>query len=358
MKKLGVAIVGATGAIGQQFIRFVSKNPQFNIECLTASDNSVGKKYSDSAQWYAEFGGEGMPEVVKDIVITKTSVQEIKKTGNIDIIFSALPTEESKILEPQFAKEGMIVVTKSSAFRLDEYVPLLIPEVNPEHLEIIEHQKKAKNWEGAIVADPNCTTTGFALTLKPIYDSFGIKNIFVVTMQATSGAGYRNLSPVAINDNLLPFIKGEEEKTEKETLKVLGKYESAKVAPANITISASCNRVNVDYGHMEDVFLETQKPCEPEDVKKIMKDFVGLPQKLKLPSAPKHPIHVREEEDRPQPKLDVNTENGMSVVVGRVRKCDIFKNGIKYTLLVHNTVRGGAGMAVLNAELLVSQGYA
>ncbi|MBE3115788.1 aspartate-semialdehyde dehydrogenase, partial [Candidatus Bathyarchaeota archaeon] len=187
MKKIGVAIAGATGAIGQQFIRFVDKNPQFNIECLTASDNSVGKKYSEQAIWYAEFGVD-MPETVKDMIITKNSVQEIKKTGDIDIVFSALPTEEAELLEPKFAQEGMVVVTKSSPFRMDECVPLLIPEVNPEHLAIIEHQKKVKNWKGAIVADPNCTTTGFAMTLKPIYDNFGIKNVFVVTMQATSGA--------------------------------------------------------------------------------------------------------------------------------------------------------------------------
>lgn len=355
MKK-GVAILGATGAVGQQFARFLCDSPKFEIECLTASPRSTGKRYSEVAKWHAEFSPKGMPEKVRDMIVQETSVESINQADNIDLVFSALPYEESLKVEPQLAKEGKIVVSKAGAFRMDPHVPLIIPEVNPDHLDLLEVQRKVKDWKGGIIADPNCTTTGLVMTLKPILDSFGIKRVLVVTMQATTGAGYLGLSPSAINDNVIPYIKGEEEKTQSETLKIFGKFDGEKIRNTDIAISASCNRVNVDYGHMEDVFLETERPCETEDIKRVMREFKGFPQELGLPSAPEHPLIVREEPDRPQPKFDVNEENGMSVVVGKIRKGPVFENGIKYTLLVHNTVRGGAGMAVLNAELLVAKG--
>lgn len=357
--KRGVAILGATGAVGQQFVRFLYDNPKFEIECLTASLRSAGKRYSEAANWHAEFSPRGMPEKVRDVIIRETSVESINQAGNVDLVFSALPVEQSLKVVPQLARDGKIVISKSSAFRMDPDVPLIIPEVNPDHLDLLEVQRKVKNWEGGIVADPNCTTTGLVMTLKPILDSFGIKRALVATMQATTGAGYlsNELSPSAINDNVIPYIKGEEEKTQSETLKILGKFDGEKIRNADIAMSASCSRVNVDYGHMEDVFLETVEPCEPEEIKRVMREFKGLPQELGLPSAPEHPIVVREEPNRPQPKFDVNEANGMSVVVGKIRKDPVFENGIKYTLLVHNTVRGGAGMAVLNAELLVAKGF-
>lgn len=358
MKK-GVAILGATGAVGQQFVRFLCDNLKFEIECLTASPRSVGKRYSEAAQWHAEFSSKGMPEKVRGIIVQETSVESINRADNIDLVFSALPYEQSKEIEPKLAKEGKIVISKSSAYRMDPLVPLIIPEVNPNHIDLLKVQRKVRGWEGGIVADPNCTTTGLVMTLKPILDSFGIKRVLVATMQATTGAGFINteLSPSAITDNVIPYINDEEEKTQGETLKILGKFDGEKIRNADIAISASCSRVNVDYGHMEDIFLETERPCEPEDIKGVMREFKGQPQELGLPSAPEHPIVVREEPNRPQPKFDVNEGNGMSVVVGKIRKDPVFKNGIKYTLLVHNTVRGGAGMAVLNAELLAAKGF-
>ena len=331
------------------------KHPLFEIVCLTASQKSVGKRYSEATKWYPNFLGKGIPEEVGNMTVVDTNLNAIEK-ANVEIAFSALPADISKETEPEFARAGITIVSKSNVFRLDPHVPLLVPEINPNHLELLKVQKKAKNWRGCIVADPNCTTTGLVLSLKPILDFAGIKRVFVATMQAVSGAGYLGVSPIAINGNVLPYIHGEEEKTQNETLKILGRFEGDKVEPLNIKVSSICNRVNVDYGHIEDVFIETEKPCAPEEVKEVLRKFRGAPQELNLHSAPEHPIVVRDEEDRPQPKLDVNEGKGMSVVVGRVRRDPAFENGVKYTLLVHNTVRGGAGMAVLNAELLARKG--
>lgn len=358
MKK-GVAILGATGAVGQQFVRFLCDNPKFEIECLTASLKSVGKRYSEVAKWYAEFSPRGMPQNVRDMIVQETSVESINQADNIDLVFSALPDEQSKEIEPQLAREGKIVISKSSAFRMDPLVPLIISEVNPDHLDLLEVQRKNKGWKGGIVADPNCTTSGLVLSLKPILDSVGIKRVLVATWQATSGAGYLGLSPVAIHENIIPFIEGEERKTETEPLKILGKFDGSEIQNAEFKTSAICNRAYWEYGHLEHVFIETKESCDPEHIKDIMKKFKGEPQELELHSAPKQPIIVVEGVDRPQPKLDVNAGEppGMSVVIGRVGTIGVFENGIKYTLLVHNTVRGGAGMAVLNAELLAAKGF-
>lgn len=352
MKKVGVAIFGATGTIGQQFVRFLSGNPLLEIRVLTASKGKIGKRYSDSTNWYADT--EGIPESIGEMRLSETSVASVKEAGGVDIVFSALPSDVSKPLEMQSAKEGFTVISKANSFRSDPLVPLLVPEVNPEHLEIIPVQQQKYGLTGSIISDPNCTTTGLVLGFKPILDNVGLKKMVVTTMQAMSGAGYLGgLSPIAIMDNVLPFIEGEEPKLVNETKKIFGKFESGAIKHADMELYSSCIRVPVDNGHMEDVYFETEKDCGVDDLKRFMKRFRAEPQELGLPHAPEAPIVVREEQDRPQPKLDVNANKGMSVVVGRIREQG---HGFRLMLLVHNTIRGGAGMAVLNAELLAKKG--
>ncbi|MGI0090433.1 MAG: aspartate-semialdehyde dehydrogenase [Nitrososphaerales archaeon] len=357
MKKTGVAVFGATGAIGQQFVRFLANNPALDIRIITASRDKIGKRYSDCTSWYADMSGSGseIPDSVANMRLSETSVAAVKEVGGVNIVFSALPSEVSKDLESQSAEAGLWVISKASSFRRDPLVPLLVPEVNPSHLKILQVQRRIKKFSsnGAIISDPNCTTTGLVLALKPILDNVGIKKVIVTSLQAMSGAGYMGLSPVSITDNVLPFIVGEETKLRDETAKIFGKFHNDEIINATFPLYSSCVRVPVDYGHMEDVYFETEKECGVDDLKRFMKRFRGEPQELGLPSAPDSPIVVREEENRPQPKLDVNTNHGMSVVVGRVREQG---EGFRMMLLVHNTVRGGAGMAVLNAEYLAKKG--
>lgn len=357
MPKVGAAIFGATGSLGQQFVRFLDRNPLLEVKLIGASKEKAGKCYSDfSSQWYADT--EGTPSYIAEMRLSECSVSALKEAEGIDIVFSALPSGISKPLELECAKEGFMVISKANSYRMDPLVPLLVPEVNPDHLRILPIQRQAKNLKGsgAIISDPNCTTTGLVIALKPILDNVGLKNVVVTTMQAMSGAGYLGgLSPIAIMDNVLPFIEGEEPKLENETRKIVGRYANGMITNAEFQIFSSCTRVPVDNGHMEDVYFETERDCDSEDLKRFMKRFRGEPQELELPSAPQTPIVVREEIDRPQPKIDLNTNNGMSVIVGRVRRQG---RGFRMMLLVHNTVRGGAGMAVLNAEYLVKKGIA
>ncbi len=353
MKKVGVAIFGATGSIGQQFVRFLDNNPMLDVRAITASKDKIGKRYSDfGSHWLADT--KGVPDYIKDMPLSESSVKSLKEIGGIDIVFSALPTEIDRPLELECAQEGYTVISKASSYRDDPLVPLLVPEVNPEHLGLLPLQRKMKHLhnDGAIISDPNCTTTGLVLALKPILDNVGLKNVVVTTLQAMSGAGYMGVSPMAIMDNVLPFIGGEEPKMEREAPKIFGKYHNGIIEQTTFPIHASCIRVPVDNGHIEDVYFETEKECGVEDLKRFMRRFRGEPQELNLPWAPDKPIVVKEEIDRPQPKLDVNEGNGMSIVVGRVREQG---DGFRMTILVHNTIRGGAGMAVLNAELLVKK---
>jgi aspartate-semialdehyde dehydrogenase len=234
---------------------------------------------------------------------------------------------------------------------MEEDIPLLIPEINPEHLDMIEVQKERRGWEGCIITNPTCSTIMGILSLKPIYDKFGIEKTFITTMQALSGAGYAGVPSMGITDNLIPFIKGEEEKVESEGMKILGRFNGEEIIPADIKISASCNRVAVLDGHTEAIFVETKKESSAEEVKKAMKNFKALPQEFRLPTAPKTPIIVREEMDRPQPRLDRLVQKGMAITVGRVREDPILD--FKYIAMGHNTIRGAAGASVLNAELLV-----
>ncbi len=349
MDKIRVAILGATGLVGQVFIDILSNHPWFEIVELMASKESAGKKYKDVAKWSLN---KEIPEDVRDMIVKNTDPRELK--GDVDLIFSALPSSVAKELEPKFA-EKFKVISKASAYRLEEDVPLLIPEINPEHLELIEIQQRRRKWEGFLITDPNCTTCIFLLSLKPIYDSFGVESIIATSMQAISGAGYEGLYAMQIHDNLIPYIKGEEEKLKNETLKILGKIENGKIMKPDIKISATCTRVPVIHGHTISVSLKLKRKADIEEVISVLKNFKGLPQELNLPSAPEKPVIVREEIDRPQPRLDRDAYKGMAVTVGRIRKDEVLD--IKYIVTGHNLVRGAAGASVLDAELLYKKGY-
>jgi aspartate-semialdehyde dehydrogenase len=341
--KTKVAVLGATGMVGQRFIQPLVDHPFFELSALAASGRSTGKKYRDATKWVLD---ENMPEEVADIVVVECEPKDV----DAEIVFSALPKSIAKDVEPRFAEAGAIVASNASAHRMDEDVPLLIPEVNPGHLDLIKIQKEKRGWDGCIVTNPNCSSIMAILSLKPLYDAFGIEHAFVATMQAISGAGYMGVQSMAILDNVIPFIGGEEDKVETEGQKLLGKFDGEKIEFADFTISAACNRVHVLDGHTESIFVKTREPCTPEDVKRVMRDFKSLPQELNLPTAPQNPIIVREEPDRPQPRLDRMAQGGMSVSVGRIREDPIFD--VKYTVMGHNTIRGAAGASILNAELI------
>lgn len=332
--------------VGQRFIQLLVDHPFFELVDLCASERSAGKSYGEAAKWVLD---AQIPEEVADIEVKNIEPKNV----DADIVFSALPKAVAKDVEPRFAEAGFIVASNASAYRMEEDIPLLIPEVNPEHLDLIEVQKRNRGWDGAIITNPNCTTIMGVLPLKPIYDNFGLKRVFITSMQALSGAGYAGVVSMAILDNVIPFIKGEEEKVESEGLKILGKLEGDKIRPANFNVSASCNRVNVLDGHTESIFIEVEEKCDVEEIKEALKNFRGLPQELGLPTAPENPIIVREEEDRPQPRLDRAVQKGMSVTVGRIREDPILD--FKFTSMGHNTIRGAAGASVLNAELLIKK---
>lgn len=353
MDKLRTALLGATGMVGQRFVKLLENHEMFELSVLAASSASAGKKYRDAAHWCIE---GGVPEEIGEMPVVRADLEDVKKEGSIDLVFSALPSEVARAVEAEFAKAGFPVVSDASAYRMEEDVPILIPEVNPEHLELVKKQAK-RGWKSFILTNPNCTSNVLILTLKPLQDNFGIKRVMVSTMQSLSGAGWLGVPSMAILDNILPYIKNEEEKVEREALKIMGKFDGSKIIPADFKISASCHRVNVLEGHTEAVFIELGSTADINQVIKAMKDFRGRPQELNLPTAPKNPIIVRAEPDRPQPRLDRYAGNGMSVVVGRIRVDPVFGNGIKYVLVGHNTIRGAAGNAVLSAELAVKEGY-
>ena len=344
VNKRKAVVLGATGMMGQKFVQLLAHHPWFEVSAVAASDKSVGKTYASSLGTRLE---ASLPEEVGDLVLTEPRPQAIEDP---DIAFSALPTEVAGPIEENFAKAGMPVFSNASSHRMDAYVPLLNPEVNSDHASIVEEQKRRMKTDGFIVANPNCTTAILTLSLKPLYDKFGLETVVVSSMQAVSGAGYPGVASLDIMQNVIPYIKHEEEKVEHETNKILGT--SSK--PATITVSATCNRVPTLNGHMESVFAKTRSLAQPDDVINGMTQFTSTPQQLKLPSAPEHPIVVRKEEDRPQTRLDVDEGNGMTVSVGRVRR-DPALDGVKYMVLGHNLVRGGAGCSILNAELLVAK---
>ena len=343
-----VAILGATGAVGQRFIELLQGHPWFDIAVLAASERSAGKKFREACKWRLE---SEMPKGIGEMPVVNTALKEVKEAGDIDFVFSALPGNIAGPVETEFAADYP-VVSKASAHRMEADVPLLIPEVNPGHLGLIPIQKKNRGWNGFISTDPNCSTIQLAITLKAL-TGFGVKRLIVSTMQALSGAGYPGVPSLDIVDNVVPYISGEEEKMESETRKLLGTFDGKQVQPADMTISASCNRVDVKDGHLEAVFVELEQKPSIDEIKKAFRNFAGEPQKLKLPTAPERPIIVREEVDRPQPRFDRDAGKGMSIVVGRVRSDSIMT--AKYLCLGHNTIRGAAGAGILSAELMAAR---
>ena len=342
MTKIPVGILGATGNVGQRFVQLLDGHPWFEVKYLCASEKSYGQRYGDIVNWKVS------PKIPERVANMKLRL--CKPDFNVRVVFSALDSLVAGPIEEDFAKNGYIVISNSKNHRMDKDVPLLIPEVNPEHLDLIQVQRKRLGGKGFIVTNPNCTTIGLTMALKPLQDVFGVSKVLVTTMQALSGAGYPGVASLDAIDNVVPFIGDEEEKVETEPLKLLGSLENGKIDNANIAISAHCNRVAVRDGHLESVTVELIKKAGIEEILKVFRNFKSIPQKLNLPSAPPNPIIVRMENDRPQPVLDRDINNGMSVSIGRVRQSSIFD--IKFTLLVHNTIRGAAGAAILNAELL------
>jgi aspartate-semialdehyde dehydrogenase len=347
--KRKVAILGATGAVGQRFIQLLQGHPWFRIEVLAASERSAGKKYKDACNWLIE---SNLPSEVAEMSVVNTDVESVEKAGKVDLVFSSLPGELAGPVEAEFAVKYP-VFSKAGAHRMDKDVPLLVPEVNPEHIALIPIQKKVRGWKGFITTDPNCSTIQLAITLKPLM-SLGLKQVIVSTMQALSGAGYPGVASLDIIDNVVPFIPKEEEKLEAENLKILGTFDGKEVRKANFALSATCNRVNVKDGHLESVFVKLDSNPTLEEVEEAFRNFKGEPQKLKLPSAPENPIIVKKEPNRPQPRYDRNEGKGMSIVVGRIRKDPIMT--VKYMCLGHNTIRGAAGAGILSAELFVAKG--
>ena len=346
-KKFRVGILGATGMVGQRFIQLLDNHPQFEITALAASDRSQGKSFAEACTW--RLAGE-MPVFVRSMTVAAP-----EPPLDCELVFSSLPGDIAREAEGSFAAAGYPVISNSSAFRMDQDVPLLIPEVNHEHLELLEQQQKNGNRQrGFIVTNPNCSTIMLALALAPLHTKFGVASVVATTMQALSGAGYPGVASLAISDNVLPFIDGEEEKIEQETLKILGKMNSKGIDNAAMSVSAQCNRVNVSDGHMAAVRLKLAHPATIDEVSQTLASFTSLPQELGLHFAPAHPIIVRDEKDRPQPRLDRDAGNGMSVTVGRLRPDNVLD--YRFVALSHNTIRGAAGAAILNAELLIATG--
>lgn len=347
MERIKVGVLGATGIVGQRLVSLLSDHPWFEISELAASDRTSGNAYGDVVHWLLP---SPIPERIKRLVI-----KECAPELDCRIVFSALPADVAKEAEMEFAKAGYVVSSNASAYRMEPDVPLVIPEVNPDHLEVIHHQRRQRGFEkGFIVTNANCSTIQMVLVLKPLQDRFGLKQVMVTTMQAVSGAGYPGVPSLDIFDNVIPFIGGEEEKMETETQKLLGSFDGTKITSAPIAVSAHCNRVPTVDGHLECVSVALEKEATVEEIRSQLASFTALPQELKLPTAPEHPIIVREEKDRPQPRLDRELEKGMASTVGRIRRCSILD--YKMVILGHNAIRGAAGAALLNAELLVARG--
>ncbi len=348
MKKLNVGILGATGMVGQRFIRGLEDHPYFNISCLAASERSAGKSYKEAAKWY-------LPgDIPKDIASMTVSSMDTKiiEENDLDLVFSSIPSDIAKQVEGEFAQD-IPLFSNTKTYRMEEDVPLLIAEVNPRSLDLIKFQRENRGWNGYIVTNANCSTIGLALPLKPIFDEFGLDWVHVATLQALSGAGYAGVPSMAIVDNVIPYIGGEEPKLETETLKILGKMAHDKVDYASFDVIASCNRVQSMDGHMKNIFLGTSQDCDAVDIIEVLEEFSGVPQELKLPTAPDPVFIVREEPDRPQPRLDRDAGDGMAITVGPIRKKK--EKQFKFTCLSHNTVRGAAGASILNAELALKE---
>jgi aspartate-semialdehyde dehydrogenase len=342
-----VGILGATGTVGQRFLQLLEGHPLFTVTALAASDRSEGRAYAEACAW--RLPGD-MPHAARGLI-----VQAPVPPLACDLVFSSLPADAAGPVETRFAEAGYPVVTNSSPHRMDDAVPLLIPEVNPDHLALLDGRRTGRAGRGFIVTNPNCSTVILALALAPLAARFGVEAVAATTLQALSGAGYPGVPSLDITDNVVPFIANEEEKIERETRKILGRLSGGRVTPAGCAVSAQCHRVNVVDGHLAAVRVKLGRAAEPEELRQAFASFTGLPQELRLPSAPERPILVRDEPDRPQPRLDRDAGRGMSVTVGRIARDAVL--GHRFLVLGHNTIRGAAGAAILNAELLLAKGY-
>ncbi len=346
-KRIPVGVLGATGAVGQRFVELLANHPWFELTALTASEASAGKRYRDACRWLLS---ADMPANVADMV-----VQDTVPGVECDIVFSALPGERAGEVEEAFAAAGYGVFSNASAHRQDVDVPLLIPEVNPDHVALLEVQRARRGWKrGFIVTNPNCTAVMLTMALAPLHATFGLKAVLVTTMQGLSGAGYPGVPSLDALDNVIPYIGGEEDKVASEPRKMLGKVVDSAVQYADFVISPHCNRVSTREGHMETVSVSLRKKATPEEVIEAWRAWNPLPQQLNLPTAPHPPLIVRNEPDRPQTRLDRDAGGGMAVTIGRVRPCEVLD--VKFVLLGHNTIRGAAGASILNAELMMAQG--
>jgi aspartate-semialdehyde dehydrogenase len=345
VNKIPVGILGATGTVGQRFIQLLDGHPWFEVTALAASDRSAGHRYADACHWLLS---TPIPGAVRDLV-----VGPIEPGLDCRLVFSALPSQVAAPVEERFAQAGYAVCSNAAPHRLATDVPLLIPEVNADHTALIDAQRQQRGWQGLIATSANCMATPLALALKPLQDAFGLRKLLLVSMQAISGAGYPGVPSMDILGNIVPFIGGEEDKVESESRKLLGTLQGGEVIPAPFAISAQCNRVPVRDGHTACVSVEFERPASVSDVIAALETFRAPPEVADLPSTPARPIVVHTQADRPQPIRDIELGKGMSVSVGRVRPCPVM--GVKFVVLGHNTLRGAAGGAVHNAELLVAQ---
>ncbi|HYL65481.1 MAG TPA: aspartate-semialdehyde dehydrogenase [Candidatus Methylomirabilis sp.] len=347
-RKWRAGVLGATGLVGQRLVKLLADHPWFDLTEVAASERSSGKTYAEAIRWHLE---EPVPERARRLV-----VKGLDPLLDCDFVFSALDSSVAGLAEEDFARAGYPVVSNSKNHRMDPDVPLLIPEVNAAHLAAIPVQQKTRGYStGFIVTNPNCSTAGLALVLKPLADAFGLEKVFVVTLQAVSGAGYPGVPSMDIHANVIPFISGEEEKMESEPQKLLGQWDGSRFVEASLGLSAHCNRVPVLDGHLECVSVSLKKTASLDEVREALRNFEISSELAALPTAVRHPVVVLDGDDRPQPRRDANIGNGMAAAVGRVRECPLLD--VKLTLLSHNLVRGAAGAALLNAELLASRGF-
>jgi aspartate-semialdehyde dehydrogenase len=345
--KTPVGILGATGIVGQRFIQLLEHHPWFEVAWLAASDRSEGKPYAEAARWRLK---TPIPARVADMRVSAAAPEGAPK-----IIFAALDSSIAAELEPRFADGGCAVITNSSALRMAKDVPLVIPEVNPDHTKLIECQSWRRKSGGFAVTNSNCSAMGLVLALAPLHKKFELDTVMVVTMQAVSGAGYPGVASLDILGNVIPYIAKEEEKMEEETRKLLGSLNGSGIQLAPFRISAQCNRVAVEDGHTESVSVKFKRKVQPKEILEAWQEFRGIPQEQKFPTAPESPVRYIDSNDRPQPRFDVDLGHGMTATVGRLRPCGVLD--WKFTVLSHNTIRGAAGAALLNAELLKAQGY-
>ena len=348
MAKIPVGVLGATGMVGQTIVSLLEHHPWFEVTELAASERSAGRTYEEvmDSRWST---GPDIPEYARSL-----KVKDCAPGLDCSVVLSALDSSVAKDIEEAFARRGYAVSSNARNHRMDPDVPLIIPEVNADHVLLIEAQRKRRRWKGFIVTDPNCSTMQLSLVLKPLMDDFGLGEVMVTTMQSLSGAGYPGVPSMDIADNVIPYIADEEEKLESEPLKILGTFSNQRIRKAEFSISAQCNRVAVRHGHTQCVSVKLTKKPGAEEIIGCLESFNPL-ERLGLPSAPKRPVVYNRGRDRPQPKLDAGVEGGMASVVGRLRKCRILD--YKFVVLGHNLIRGAAGAAILNAELLKARGY-